>query len=67
MPIPAVTLQESTVHNNQNWRVLIASAAETSCSVIIGFAATVAGSKPSGFQPGGGTRMLATPIIMIRK
>ena len=67
MPIPAVTLQNSTVQSSQNCGVLMALAAETSLSVTRSFFSTSAGSNPSGFQPAGGTRMLATPIIMIRK
>src|ERR1044071_7379919 len=51
MPIPAVTLQNSTVHSSQNDRVLMALAADTLAFVTKGLAATVAGSKPSGFQP----------------
>ena len=67
MPMPAVTLQNSTVQSSQNCGVLIALAADTSLSVTSFLSSTCAGSKPSGFQPAGGTRMLATPIIMIAK
>src|SRR6185312_16032717 len=67
MPIPAVTLQKSTIHSNQNERVLIALFALTLAVVTSGLAATVAGSKPAGFQPGAGTRTFATPNIMITK
>jgi hypothetical protein len=42
-------------------------AADTSLSVTSFLSATCSGSKPSGCQPAGGTRMLATPIIMIAK
>ncbi len=67
MPMPAVTLQNSTTHRNQNVGVLIAFAADTLAVVTSGFAATLAGSQPSGFQPSCGTRTLNTPNIMIRK
>src|SRR6187551_3711680 len=67
IPMPAVTLQNSTIHSSQNERVLIELAADTLAVVTSGFAATVAGSKPSGRQPGAGTRTLKTPNIMIAK
>ena len=65
--MPAVTLQNSTVQSSQNCGVRTALAAETSFSVTSAFCLTSAGSKPSGRQPGDGTRMLATPSIMIAK
>src|SRR5918997_376780 len=64
MPMPAVTLQNSTTHSSQNDRVLTALAADTLAVVTSGLAATLAGSKPAGRQPWAGTRMLATPNIM---
>src|SRR5689334_24838672 len=67
MPMPAVTLQNSTIHSSQNERVLIALFALTLAVVTSGLAATVAGSKPAGFQPGAGTRTFITPNIMITK
>src|SRR3954451_7144519 len=67
IPMPAVTLQNSTIHSSQNERVLIELAADTLAVVTSGLAATVAGSKPSGRQPGAGTRTLNTPTIMIAK
>src|SRR6185437_884635 len=67
MPIPAVTLQNSTTHRSQNDRVLIGLFALTLSVVTSGLAATVAGSKPAGRQPGAGTRTLATPNIMMTK
>jgi hypothetical protein len=67
IPIPAVTLQNSTIHSSQNERVLIALAAETLAVVTSGFSATVAGSKPAGFQSGAGTRTLNTPNIITTK
>src|SRR4051812_35652064 len=67
IPIPAVTLQKSTIHNSQNDRDRIALAAAALAVVAKGFAATVEGSQPAGRHPVAGTRMLATPNIMIRK
>src|SRR3954453_8799214 len=60
MPIPAVTLQNNTIHSSQNDRVRIALAAVTLPVVTSGLAATAAGSKPAGCHPGGGTRTLMT-------
>src|SRR4051794_8183626 len=37
MPMPAVTLQNKTIHNNQKLRVRIAFAADTSAVVTSGF------------------------------
>src|SRR4051794_3834863 len=54
MPMPAVTLQNSTIHSSQNERVLIALAADTLAVATSGLAATSAGSQPSGFQPSAG-------------
>src|ERR1700754_9406 len=54
MPMPAVTLQNSTTQSSQNERVLMALAADTLAVVTSGLAATSAGSQPSGRQPGGG-------------
>src|SRR5919112_125479 len=58
MPIPAVTLQNSTVHRSQNCGVLIALFAETFSVVTRDFFFTDAGSKPAGFQSAAGTRMM---------
>src|SRR3954468_1309429 len=55
MPMPAVTLQKSTVHSSQNCGVLIALVAVTLAVVIIERAARSVGSQPSGRQPSGGT------------
>src|SRR3978361_1460413 len=52
MPMPAVTLQNSTTQSSQNDRVLIALAADTLAVVTSGFAATSAGSQPYGPQAG---------------
>ena len=51
--MPAVTLQKSTTHRNQNCGVLIAFAADTFAVVTSGLALSLAGSKPSGRQPSG--------------
>src|ERR687895_1377420 len=67
MPMPAVTLQKSTTHSSQKERVRIAFDAATLPFVTSGLAATVAGSKPAGRQPGGGTRTFTTPNIMLTK
>src|SRR5690349_16446281 len=67
IPMPAVTLQKSTVHSSQNDGVLMALPADTFAVVTNGFAATAAGSKPSGFHPSAGTRTLTTPNIMMTK
>src|SRR5919197_2909240 len=53
MPMPAVTLQNRTVHSSQNCGVLIAFAADTLAVVTRGLAFSFAGSKPAGPQPGG--------------
>ncbi len=65
--MPAVTLQNSTVHSNQNCGVLTAFFAETLLAVIIFLVVIFAGSKFGGFQPGAGTRTLNTPSIITRK
>src|ERR687894_801441 len=49
MPMPAVTLQNSTVHSSQNCGVLMALLAETLSVVTSDFCLTVEGSKPAGF------------------
>src|SRR5687768_3075054 len=67
MPMPAVTLQNRTVHRNQNCGVRMAFAAETSAPDTIGLAATAPASKPAGAQPGGGTLTVKTPSIITRK
>ena len=55
MPMPAVTLQNSTTHSSQNCGVLTALAADTLAVVTIDFALTFEGSKPSGTQSSAGT------------
>ena len=67
IPMPAVTLQNSTVHSNQNCGVRIALRAETLSRVTIDFSATCEGSKPSGFQSAAGTRTVKAPNIMKQK
>ncbi len=64
MPIPAVTLQKSTIHSSQNCGVLIALFADTFSVVTRAFFLTVDGSKPSGFQPSAGTRTMNEPKSM---
>ena len=59
--MPAVTLQNSTVHRNQNCGVLMALLADTLCVVIILLPPASRGTKPSGSQPFGGTRIVSTP------
>src|ERR687893_3321328 len=48
MPMPAVTLQKSTVHSSQNCGVLMALLAETLSVVTRAFFFTEDGSKPVG-------------------
>src|SRR3712207_4548936 len=64
MPMPAVTLQNRTVHSSQNCGVLIALLAETFSVVTSDLALTVEGSKPSGRQSAAGTRTMKAPNIM---
>src|SRR3954467_12255839 len=67
MPMPAVTLQNRTVHSSQNCGVLIALSADTFALVTSDLAATFAGSKPAGRQPGAGTLTVNTPNIITMK
>jgi hypothetical protein len=67
MPMPAVTLQNRTVHSSQNCGVLIAFVAVTLQAVIIDRAARSGGVQPSGRQPSGGIRTAAAPSIMKTK
>ncbi len=64
MPIPAVTLQNSTSQSNQNWGVRMALLAETLAVVTSFCCFTSAGSNPSGSQPSAGTRTVKAPNIM---
>src|SRR4051812_5710347 len=54
MPMPAVTLQNRTVHSSQNCGVLIAFVAVTLPPVIIDRAPCALGVQPSGRQPSAG-------------
>src|SRR3954451_8591503 len=54
IPMPAVTLQKSTVHSSQNCGVLIAFVAVTLPLVIIERAPCSCGVKPGGCQPSSG-------------
>jgi hypothetical protein len=67
MPMPAVTLQNSTIQSSQKARVRIELAADTLAVVTSGFSLTEAGSQPSGTQPSAGTRMFTTPNIITTK
>ena len=62
--MPAVTLQNSTIHSSQNCGVLIALPADTLSVVTSDFFFTVDGSKPAGFQSSAGTRTMNAPNIM---
>ena len=64
MPMPAVTLQNSTTHSSQNCGVRTAFAADTLAVVTIDLALTLDGSNPSGTQSSAGTRTSQAPIIM---
>src|SRR3712207_4800555 len=50
MPMPAVTLQKSTVHSSQNCGVLIALRADTLSVVTRAFFFIDEGSKPAGLD-----------------
>src|SRR3954469_17495899 len=67
MPMPAVTLQNSTVHKSQNCGVLIAFVAVTFAAVIIERAVRSFGVQLSGRQPSGGTRTASAPSIIATK
>src|SRR3954449_1466149 len=64
IPMPAVTLQNSTIHSSQNCGVRIALGAETLAVVTSDLDRTWAGSQPSGRQPSAGTRTVKAPNIM---
>src|SRR3954469_11159443 len=66
MPMPAVTLQNRTIHRSQNDRVRIALAADTWPAVTRDRVAAAA-VQPSGRQSGGGTRTLTTPNSITTK
>src|SRR4051794_40999391 len=69
MPMPAVTLQNRTVHSSQNCGVLIAFVAVTLPPVIIDRAPCALGVQPSGRQPSGGalTGLPPGPIPVEKK
>src|SRR5919107_3850440 len=62
IPMPAVTLQNSTTQSSQNCGVLIALAADTLSVVTSDFCLTVEGSKPAGFQSSAGTEVLSAGL-----
>src|SRR5512141_2447062 len=61
MPMPAVTLQNSTTQSSQNCGVFTALAALTLAVVTIDLDLTVLGSKPSGVQSSAGTLISQAP------
>src|ERR671936_688859 len=67
MPMPAVTLQNRTIHSSQNCGVLIAFVAVTFAVVIIERAACSFGVQPSGRQPSAGTFTAIAPSIIATK
>ncbi len=64
MPMPAVTLQNSTTHSSQNCGVRTALPAVTDSVVTSSFSSTWSGSQPSGFHPSGGTFTSQAPKSM---
>src|SRR3954454_22100524 len=67
MPMPAVTLQNSTVHSSQNCGVLITVVAVTFALVIIARAPDSRGVQPSGRQSSAGTFTAIAPSIIATK
>src|SRR5919112_4830936 len=67
MPMPAVTLQNRTVHSIQNCGVLIAFVAVTLPFVTRRRWSFSGGVQPSGFQPSAGTRTVNEPAIIATK
>src|SRR5215210_7332156 len=67
MPMPAVTLQNRTVHSIQNCGVLIAFVAVTLPALMSEDFACSGGVQPSGFQPSAGTRTVNEPAIIATK
>ena len=61
--MPAVTLQNSTVHSSQNCGVRTALFADT-LAVVTSAEGTRDGSKPAGAQPSAGTRTVNAPNII---
>jgi len=64
MPMPAVTLKQSTTHRHQNCGVRIALRAETFAVVTNVLDCPTEGAQPAGFQPCAGTRTSSHPIDM---
>ena len=67
MPMPAVTLQNSTTHSSQNCGVRIAFAAVTLPRVTSLRSAVCSGSHPSGRQPSAGSRTVNAPSVITTK
>src|SRR3954469_17361114 len=67
MPMPAVTLQNRTVHSIQNCGVLIAFVAVTLPALMSDDFERSGGVQPSGFQSSAGTRTVNEPAIMAAK
>src|SRR5919202_6336394 len=67
MPMPAVTLQNSTVQSSQNCGVLIALVAVTLPAEIIDRAPCSRGVQPSGRQSSAGTFTAIEPSIIATK
>src|SRR5690606_29622474 len=65
MPMPAVTLVNSTIHSIQNDHVLIAFLAFTWPEASLGRWAL--GPQPCGFQPLGGTRTTTAPSTIMTR
>ena len=61
MPIPAVTLKQSTTHSSQNWGVLIALDADTLAALTNDPALCGFGVQSPGVHPGAGTRTNSHP------
>src|SRR3954449_9609008 len=67
MPMPAVTLQNRTVHSSQNCGVLIAFVGGRFPAEIIERAPCAFGVQPSGCQPSAGTFTAIAPSIIATK
>src|SRR3954449_2315910 len=63
MPMPAVTLQNRTVHSSQNCGVLMAFVAVTFPRVTSRRCSVSGGVQPAGFHPAAGTRTVKAPAI----
>src|SRR3954447_15621294 len=67
MPMPAVTLQNRTVHSIQNCGVLIAFVAVTLPALMSEDFDSSGAVQPSGCQPSAGTRTVNAPAIIATK